>query len=69
MDDGIAQDIATELEDIAKKLAKQNELREESNDLHRSLIPVLQAVAQELLELRKHLADEGPASAKHDEAR
>lgn len=56
MDDGIAQDIWRELESIASSLKKQNELQEETNGLMRSLIPALEATAQELLELRQQLA-------------
>lgn len=57
MDDGIAQDIWQELDGIGASLKKQVELQEQANDLMRSLIPAVQATAQELLELRKQLAE------------
>ena len=59
MDDGNAQDITTEIEGLRFEMEKQNKLQEEANGLLRSLIPALQATAQELLELRQHLEESG----------
>ena len=55
MDDMSAANLSDDLKDIVRELAKQNELQEEANGLMRSLIPALNATAQELLELREHL--------------
>ncbi len=55
MDDAIAQDIATALETLGVRMQKQNELQEELNGLMRSLIPALEATAQELLDFREPL--------------
>lgn len=59
MDSGSAADITDALERISRALQKQNELQEEANNLARSLIPALEATAQELLELREHLEKAG----------
>ena len=58
MDDGIAQDIQKELDGIRFALERRNELTEETNSLMRSLIPALEATAQELLELRRQFGIE-----------
>jgi len=59
MDDLRAIEIADALSQMKVALDKQNELQEEANGLMRSLIPALQATAQELLELRQHLEESG----------
>lgn len=47
--------------DLIEAIRRQNELQEEANGLMRSLIPALEATAQELLELREQLGK--PAKA------
>ncbi|MEQ8877209.1 MAG: hypothetical protein RLP16_00280 [Alphaproteobacteria bacterium] len=42
--------------ELTEAIKKQNELQEEANGLMRSLIPAMEATAQELLELRQQLA-------------
>lgn len=59
MDNQDAFELADALLTLKASVDRHNELQDEANQLMRSLIPALEATAQELLDLREHLTKSG----------
>ncbi|WP_306043864.1 hypothetical protein [Mameliella sp. MMSF_3455] len=55
MDDMVAAEMNDKLDGIREALDRQNRLQADTNELLRSLIPVLQGTAQEVNDLRERL--------------